>query len=144
MLKPYFRCHSILLSNMLISSSQNHQSWTNSSFLTSSSCHDIFIVCQYHWTIWRLFCLWTQKINQNQGKIELTQDFGNSIPGHGGVSDRLDCQLIMGAFVYFYYQSFMKISVVSTPSYIMSLLSPSDQLSLYKLLQKNLEELSMI
>ena len=30
------------------------------------------------------------------------QDFGDSIPGHGGFTDRMDCQIIMGLFVYIY------------------------------------------
>ena len=74
----------------------------------------------------------------------MTQDFGNSIPGHGGVSDRMDCQLIMAAFVYFYYQSFMKVALVDTSAYILSLLSPTEQLALFDSLKDNLQYLNMI
>ncbi|KAI9026520.1 phosphatidate cytidylyltransferase [Phycomyces nitens] len=30
------------------------------------------------------------------------KDFGQFIPGHGGMTDRMDCQLFMPAFTYFY------------------------------------------
>ncbi|KAI7868182.1 cytidylyltransferase family-domain-containing protein [Spinellus fusiger] len=30
------------------------------------------------------------------------KDFDQCIPGHGGVTDRVDCQLLMPAFTYFY------------------------------------------
>jgi len=30
------------------------------------------------------------------------KDFGDAIPGHGGFTDRMDCQLIMGSFSYIY------------------------------------------
>ncbi|RCI01713.1 hypothetical protein CU098_003608 [Rhizopus stolonifer] len=33
------------------------------------------------------------------------KDFGSFIPGHGGLSDRLDCQLFMAMFVYLYYDT---------------------------------------
>jgi phosphatidate cytidylyltransferase len=36
------------------------------------------------------------------------KDFAASIPGHGGVTDRMDCQLIMGLFSYLYIESFLK------------------------------------
>ncbi|KAI0305472.1 phosphatidate cytidylyltransferase [Multifurca ochricompacta] len=36
------------------------------------------------------------------------KDFGDSIPGHGGMTDRMDCQFLMGVFVYVYYSSFIR------------------------------------
>ncbi|GBF97085.1 phosphatidate cytidylyltransferase [Raphidocelis subcapitata] len=35
------------------------------------------------------------------------KDFGDTIPGHGGVTDRFDCQMIMAVFAYLYYWTFV-------------------------------------
>ncbi|GAA5905066.1 hypothetical protein JCM6882_002431 [Rhodosporidiobolus microsporus] len=36
------------------------------------------------------------------------KDFGDSIPGHGGMTDRMDCQFLMGLFSYVYYASLIR------------------------------------
>ncbi|KAJ2599432.1 phosphatidate cytidylyltransferase [Coemansia sp. RSA 1722] len=69
------------------------------------------------------------------------KDFGNSIPGHGGVTDRFDCQFIMAAFSHTYYTSFIKISTVTVGSVFSSFLAmnPERQVELYHNIQEYLQ-----
>lgn len=41
------------------------------------------------------------------------KDFGDSIPGHGGMTDRMDCQIVMAAFSYIYYHTYVERNVLS-------------------------------
>ncbi|CAG8583682.1 20199_t:CDS:2 [Dentiscutata erythropus] len=69
------------------------------------------------------------------------KDFGHSIPGHGGITDRMDCQFLMGLFSYIYYQSFIKTTTLSVGTVLHSIinsLKPSEQLELLDSLQQYL------
>jgi putative Mn2+ efflux pump MntP len=56
----------------------------------------------------------------------------------------MDCQLIMGAFVYFYHQTFIKSVATGAAAYILGLLGPKEQLDLYQALGDNLGRLGLI
>ena len=70
------------------------------------------------------------------------KDFSDSIPGHGGVTDRVDCQFLMGLFSYVYFISFIK-DVQTSVGHILQLaingLSTEDQLQLFYSLKTYLE-----
>jgi len=69
------------------------------------------------------------------------KDFGDSIPGHGGMTDRMDCQFIMGFFSFMYYQSFLAVHKASVGDVILTAiqgLSAEDQVEVVKGLTKYL------
>jgi phosphatidate cytidylyltransferase len=87
------------------------------------------------------------------------KDFGHSIPGHGGMTDRMDCQYVvvtldwliltgcletrflMGVFVYVYHSSIIRehhVTVGSVLQTIVSGLTVEEQLSLVSDLQRYL------
>ncbi|EHY60766.1 phosphatidate cytidylyltransferase [Exophiala dermatitidis] len=69
------------------------------------------------------------------------KDFGDSIPGHGGMTDRMDCQFIMGLFSYMYYQSFIAVYRTSVGAVIETAivgLTPEEQVEVVKGLGKYL------
>ena len=49
------------------------------------------------------------------------KDFGDSIPGHGGMTDRMDCQFIMGFFTFVYYHTFIALSKEVTLGEVMEI-----------------------
>ena len=69
------------------------------------------------------------------------KDFGDSIPGHGGMTDRMDCQFIMGTLAYMYYQSFIAVYKTTPGSIIESAmwgLTSEEQMEVIRGLGKHL------
>jgi phosphatidate cytidylyltransferase len=75
------------------------------------------------------------------------KDFGDSIPGHGGITDRMDCQMVMAVFSYIYYQSFIATRAYSVDllfEQILGHLTSDEQLLLYQQLSEVLTKREQI
>ncbi|KAK2992236.1 hypothetical protein RJ640_005723 [Escallonia rubra] len=71
------------------------------------------------------------------------KDFGDSIPGHGGITDRMDCQMVMAVFAYIYHQSFVtpqSVSVEMIVDQILMNLTFEEQQALYTKLAQIIRE----
>ncbi|KAF9524042.1 cytidylyltransferase family-domain-containing protein [Crepidotus variabilis] len=70
------------------------------------------------------------------------KDFGDSIPGHGGMTDRMDCQFLMGVFTYVYYSSLIRVNNVTVGGILQTIVSGltiEEQLELIDDLRRYLE-----
>ena len=68
------------------------------------------------------------------------KDFADAIPGHGGITDRMDCQFMMGVFANMYYTSFISgaESIEETLVYLIGNYSLEELTRLYNLLGEHL------
>jgi phosphatidate cytidylyltransferase len=69
------------------------------------------------------------------------KDFGDSIPGHGGLTDRFDCMLIMGMFTYIYFNTFVGSSMVGGGAVVTTTLTLQSVAKYIKSLSKEEREL---
>jgi phosphatidate cytidylyltransferase len=69
------------------------------------------------------------------------KDFGDSIPGHGGMTDRMDCQILMGMFTCVWINTMLNTSDSNLKNLLaqIALLSYSDQLKIMHTLKISLE-----
>lgn len=66
------------------------------------------------------------------------KDFADTIPGHGGIMDRFDCQYLMATFVHVYITSFIRGPNPSKVLQQLLALQPEQQLNIYRVLKTHL------
>eukprot|EP00698_Gefionella_okellyi_P004173 TRINITY_DN13892_c0_g1_i1.p1 TRINITY_DN13892_c0_g1~~TRINITY_DN13892_c0_g1_i1.p1 ORF type:complete len:418 (+),score=98.84 TRINITY_DN13892_c0_g1_i1:125-1378(+) len=67
------------------------------------------------------------------------KDFGDTIPGHGGITDRMDCQFLTGTFTFVWLATFVRQRLLAVPFILsrIALLSKDDVLLLMTEIAKN-------
>lgn len=72
------------------------------------------------------------------------KDFADTIPGHGGIMDRFDCQYLMATFTHVYIASFIRGPNPSKVLQQLLVLQPEQQLSIFNTLRSHLREKGML
>lgn len=72
------------------------------------------------------------------------KDFSDTIPGHGGIVDRFDCQFLMATFTNVYISTFIRAPSFTKLLQQIMLLPPEVQLKIYHTLRQTLVENGLI